>query len=244
MYELSHFDVVSMAHCAGSLRVIGGNATYMEEAAQRLVELLRKTLVDERGDPACALIRFYKTHPFGGLPAGPRRAAEALLGGVEPWPEMKCLTLLASTGDEPAWCSTETSVGHRAIPLPSVELVERAPMIRALMGQLGVDLASVVEPDPRLVLDLEQRNFNVFHVPEPLGDPTIPAQDFVVSHGIRAVIGFGGMLLDGNLFAVVMFSKVPVERDEAERFSTLAVSVKLALHPFARGRVFAPCSKS
>ncbi len=244
MYELSHFDVVSMAHCAGSLRVIGGNSTSMEEAAQRLVEHLRQTLVDERGDPACALIRFYKTHPFGGLPPGPRRAAEALLGGAEPWSEMKCLTLLATTGDEPTWCSTEASVGHRAIPLPSVELVERAPMIRALMGQLGIDLASVVEPDPRLVLDLEQRNFNVFHVPEPLGDPTIPAQDFVVSHGIRAVIGFGGMLLDGNLFAVVMFSKVPVERDEAERFSTLAVSVKLAMHPFSRGRVFVPCTKS
>ncbi len=239
MYELSQFDVVSMAHCAGSLRVICGNATSMAEAAQRTVEHLRRTLVDDQGNPACALLRFYKTHPYGGLPSGARRAAEALLGSGAPRPDMKCLTLLATTGDEPAWCSPETSVGHRAIPLPSVELVERAPMIRALMGQLGIDLASVVEPDPRLLLDLEQRNFNVFHAPEPVGDPTIPAQDFVLKYGIRAVIGFGGMLLDGNLFVVVMFSKVPVEREEAERFSTLAVSVKLALHPFARGRVFA-----
>lgn len=38
----------------------------------------------------------------------------------------------------------------------------------------------------------------------------------IVPFGIRSVLGFGGMLPDGNLFAIIMFSKVPVPREKAD----------------------------
>jgi hypothetical protein len=48
---------------------------------------------------------------------------------------MKCLVLLASMGDRPEWGSRMSSTGHRAIPLPSGELVRKFPMISNLVKQ-------------------------------------------------------------------------------------------------------------
>jgi len=56
-----------------------------------------------------------------------------------------------------------------------------------------------------------------------------------VPFGIRSVIGFGGMLPSGNLFAVILFTKVPIPRETADLFRPLALSVKLAILPFDSG---------
>ena len=61
---------------------------------------------------------------------------------------MKCLTLLASTGDEPEWRDRHRSRGHQAIPLPSADIVEQAPMVAQLINQLGVPLPQLCkDPD-------------------------------------------------------------------------------------------------
>jgi hypothetical protein len=60
----------------------------------------------------------------------------------------------------------------------------------------------------------------------------------VIPYGIRSVLGFGGILHTGDLFAVIIFSKVPIVRNTAELFKTLALNVKIALLPFAAGPVF------
>jgi hypothetical protein len=73
----------------------------------------------------------------------------------------------------------------------------------------------------------------VFHVAEALGSPFVPAQDpFVKRHGVRSVLGFGGMLPTGDLFTVILFTRVPVPRATAELFKPLALSTKLAILPF------------
>jgi hypothetical protein len=112
-------------------------------------------------------------------------------------------------------------------------------MIHRLLEQFGLDVGAVVAPEESLLVDLEARTFNVFHVAEAEGSPFIPAQDFVRAHGIRSVLGLGGMLPGGAIFAVILFAKVPVPLETAELFQTLALGVKLALQPFGADRVFA-----
>jgi hypothetical protein len=113
-------------------------------------------------------------------------------------------------------------------------------MISQFIRQLGLEIGTVLEPDPELVVDLEQTTFNVFHVPQAAGSPFVPAQtEFVIPYGVQSVLGFGGMLASGNLLAIIMFSKTPIPRDTADLFKTLALNAKMALLPFEGKAVFA-----
>src|SRR5437764_1306733 len=107
-------------------------------------------------------------------------------------------------------------------------------------GGHGLEEVAVIRPDPAVLLDLAQRTYNVFHVAEARDSPYVPAQDdFVVPHGIRSVLGFGGVLPDGCLFAVTLFARVPIPRVTADFFRTLALSAKLAVLPFVGEPLFA-----
>jgi hypothetical protein len=77
---------------------------------------------------------------------------------------------------------------------------------------------------------LDQRKFGVFHVPVATNSPFIPAQnDFVAPYGVASVLGFGGMLPDGDLFVVIIFARVPIPASTAEMFRTIALNLKLGL---------------
>ena len=91
-------------------------------------------------------------------------------------------------------------------------------MISNLVNQLGLEVTEFLNPSPSMMLDIDQRTYNVFHVP--------------VALGIKSCIGFGGMLPSGNLLAVIMFCKTPVESVVASMFRTVSLSAKLALLPF------------
>ena len=56
---------------------------------------------------------------------------------------------------------------------------------------------------------------------------------------MKSVLGFGGVLSSGELFVVVMFSKVPISRESAENVRDLAASVKEAVEHFVGSAVFA-----
>ncbi|MBI5577394.1 MAG: hypothetical protein HY896_13665 [Deltaproteobacteria bacterium] len=230
-----------MIECGSAIRGMGAGAGSMEEAAGRIVRYLHENFGDRRtGAQSCALVRLYRTCPYGELDGELKYFARRLGGGAEISPETKCLTLLATAGDRSEWNSRESSEGHKAVPLPSAKVVSQAPMISQLIVQFGLDIGDVVRPDPAVLLELEQKTFNVFHVEEAAGSPYVPAQqDFVVKFGIRSVLGFGGMLPDGNLFAIIMFSRTVVPREKTDMFKTLSLSAKIALLPFAGGTVFA-----
>ena len=124
---------------------------------------------------------------------------------------MKCLTLMATVGQSANWNARQLSRGHQTIPLASPEMVEKAPMISQLIKELGMDLTSVLEPSPEIIRELAGKKHGVFYVENAEGSPYIPAQeDFVKRFGIRSVLGFGGMLATGDLFAVILFSTVHV----------------------------------
>lgn len=103
-------------------------------------------------------------------------------------------------------------------------------MVAQLVRQLGLEVSSVVEPDPAVIVDLMQKTFNIFYVPEAPNSPHIPAQeDFVAPYKVKSALGFGGLIPSGDLFAVVVFSRVPIRPETAELFKPLALSAKLAL---------------
>jgi hypothetical protein len=241
MYDLSRFTLREMTHCGSALRKLGAGAASMEGAAERIVRYLHDSLRAPSGDaPACALVRLFVTVPYGGLPADLQAFARTLLGGEPGSPAMRCLTLLATAGERPEWNARQTSAGHKALPLASAEGIARSPMIAQLIRQFGLEVGALLAPDPGFVVDASQHTFNVFHVRYAQGSPHIPAQqEFVIPFGIESVLGFGGVLPSGDLFAIILFSKTPILRETAELFKTLALNAKVAILPFADGRVFA-----
>ncbi len=238
-YDLSAFSLRDMTHCGVALRKQGQAAGSMEQAADGVVRLLYDRLRTSTGERACALVRTFVTLPYSQLDPELQHFAKGVLPEIDQQPDVKCLTLLATAGDELAWNSRRESRGHQALPLPSVESISRSPMISQLMRQLNIDVGLLLRPESDVMLDVTQHTFNVFHVPEAVGSAYIPAQsEFVVPYGIRSVLGFGGLLVPGELFATILFARAPISREVAELFKTLALNVKVALLPLTGERVF------
>jgi hypothetical protein len=238
MRSIADFDVDDVRECSDAIRGCAKDVRTMEAAAQRIVGYLYDELGDGQGNRACALVRLYKTHPYHQLEPDLQEFAWQALG-EQPAPDVRCLTLLATAGEEPAWNDRRRSSGHQAIPLPAEQMVLRLPMVAQLITQLGLDVASVVNPEPAELRALSQRTYDVFHVVEAAGSPHLPAQDeFVRPYGIRSALGFGGMLYTGDFYAVVLFSKVPVAADTAQLLKILALAVRVPLLALVRN-VFA-----
>lgn len=240
MYDLTTFTLEEMTTCGSVLRKLGAGATSMEEVAGRIVRYLYDHFVDpQTGERACVLVRLFKTHAYDKLDATLSDYIQEISGGVPRNRTMKCLTLLATAGVRPEWNDRGRSVRYKAWPLTGQDLNVQYPMFTQLIQQFGVDLDAVIQPDPALLVDLAHKTFNVFHVADAVGNAYIPAQaDFVIPYGVRSVLGFGGMLPTGNLFAVILFSNVYIPRETAESFKTLALNVKMALLPFVETTIF------
>ncbi|NJR66097.1 MAG: hypothetical protein HC772_13470 [Leptolyngbyaceae cyanobacterium CRU_2_3] len=243
MYDPTKFTLRNMTECGAELRKLGCGATSMEEVSNRIVHYLYTKFIDRQtGKPAFALVRFFKTHAYGQLEPKLQEVVHQTLGH-SPEAQVKCLTLLATTGEHPNWQSRHHSAKHQAIPLLSERLVDQSPMISQLIKQFGLAIDTVLLPDAHLdahlMVDLEQKTFNVFHVPVAIGSPYVPAQqDFVIPYGIQSVLGYGGMLPSGHLMAVILFSKLTISRDTADMFKTLALNTKMAVLPFDSRIIF------
>ncbi len=229
-YDLTTFGLGDMLKCSPRLREAATGAPTFELAAQRVCRFLYDELRNAEGGRQCALVRCYKTNAFGLLEPELQEFVRTAMGFRQPTPTMKCLTLMATVGQTITWNSRHKSRGHRAIPLPSPEIIEKAPMISQLIKEFGLEVSSVLQPSPEVVRELAGKRHGVFHVEDALGSPYIPAQEeFVVRYGIQSVLGFGGLLVNGDLFAVILFTTVRVSPSSADRFRTLALDVKSGL---------------
>ena len=207
-------DVIALN---AALREAAAPATTMAEAAHAITSLVHRQLVLDDLAPGCALVRLYTT------------VRDAGSGDADQHPH---LVLLGTSGDLPAWNDRTQSAAHAAIPLDRADiLAARAPMIAGLLSELGIDIDSFVEltgGDARLI---HHQDYGIFHVEQAAGSPLIPAQDFVREHGIRSVVGCGGGLPSGEVFVLVLFSKVDLDVDAASLFRTVAFGIKAALVP-------------
>lgn len=230
MFDLGRFSLREMTELGRLLRACGGSATCLEGVANRVVSVLHENLIDgPTGERACALVRFFVTRSYQQVEEDAEAAgAWKRVEGGSIGPDTKCLSLVATAGLRPAWNRRDASVNHRIIPLYDAEAVREIPMISGLLSQLGIKIEALLAGE-RVILDSADGSFNVFHVEEARGSRWIPAQtDFVERWKIASVIGFGGALGGGEIFAVIIFSRVPIRRDTAGLFRTLGLSVKLA----------------
>lgn len=235
------FEVDNLLTCAASLRALGSDAQSMEEVAAAVVGQLRASFTDETaGSSVLPLVRFYVTQPVGSLEPDLQDVARATGTDVFPERNVMCLALLASAGEESTWNDRRQSLAHRAIPLPSIEAVHRLPMIARLIDQLGLDAGLVVDPDLVVVPACGPRGVRVFYVSEARDSPYVPAQnDFVIPYGIRSVVGCGGTLPNGSIFAVVLFSTTPIPATALDAFVMMGLAVEVSVLPHTFGRVFA-----
>jgi len=61
----------------------------------------------------------------------------------------------------------------------------------------------------------------------------------VTPYGIASVLGFGGMLSNGDIFVAIVFSRVSIPCATAEMFRTIALNLKLSLMDLLDKPVFA-----
>ncbi|MEM6596848.1 MAG: hypothetical protein AAF635_01580 [Cyanobacteria bacterium P01_C01_bin.69] len=240
MYDLTQLTLQDVTEMGAHLRGLGKDADSLETVAARCVQYLRAQLVDvPSGESACVLARFFKTHAYGRLPGDLQSSACNLMQTNTVADDVKCLTLMATAGEKRDWCDRTASKGHQAIPLISEKAVEGIPMISQLIRSFGLDISCVVAPDDALLVELERKTCNVFYIQNALGSEYIPAQsDFVAPFGIKSVIGFGGMLPAGDLFAVILFTKVVIDEDTARLLKTLPLNIKMAMMPLLRKNTF------
>lgn len=230
-FDLREFTLSDTIRCGAELRTIIRDSSSIEQAAQSACDYLYGVLEDPRIDEtSAALVRCYKTHSYGDLPADLQGFARNVLKRKPSSSRMKCLTLMGSAGSRPEWNDRNRSIGHRAIPLESVEMVEQVPMVSQLIRQLGLDVASLIAPTPDILRQMEGKSYGVFHVPRANGSPYIPAQqDFVIRERIQSVVGFGGLLRNGEMLAFIIFSRTPISEETANRFRTIALDIRAAL---------------
>lgn len=237
--DLTQFGLAQMLRCSLGVRRAATGAATFEDAAVRMNDYLYDILRSEAsGTRQLVLARIYKTHPYKALEPAQRAFADSLLSGA-PDSNLQCLCLMATRGEEDSWNDRKRSRGHLAIPLVSTERIEQAPMIAAMMKQFGVDVGMLVNPTRDLLSRLAGKTYGVFHVEDAAGSPFIPAQEeFVHAHGIRSVVGFGGALPSGAIFAAILFSRARIAPDVADRFRGIALDAKSMLFPFDDASTF------
>lgn len=229
MFDPTAFSLSDTLRCGSSLRRSAECAATLSEAGSAIIDELRDRFVDPAtGGPSFVLARMFVTRRFDRLDARLQQYARDQLPGHEFQPDVKCLTLLASQGDLPEWCDVTRSAAHRVIPLPSREVVERTPMIAALLEDLGLNVDTLVSGRPAKGRG-DRAGFGVFHVADVRGAEKVPDQEFVTRHGIRSALGFGGLLTADDFFAVVVFSRNPIPASTANLFRTVAVHTRIGL---------------
>ncbi len=256
MFSIETFSLQDMSELSGEIRELGNGARNQEEIADRIVNHLYEGFtLKKSGEKAFVLARFFISLPYKDLEAPLKRYVEGRRAEhCELRPDTRCLTLLATCGQTPAWSDRTKSQEHRAIPIDSPDLATELPMIALLCKQFGIESNSVADvvlssPDRMastvatvesdVVMDQDQVTFNVFFVPEAVDSPYIYAQEeFVKPYGIRSVLGFGGILSAGQIFAVILFSRASIKREVAQRFKPLALSTKNALLQVPQDKVF------
>ena len=257
MYDLANFSDADAAACGEAMRSAAAGASSMEEASYRMMRVLYENLLDPAtGETTTALVRFYKTHPYDQLDSELQQFARDFLGSEPPADGLHCLTLLGTAGDIFEANDRAYSKIHQALPLAGAELVSGIPMLGPMINQLGIDLAAVMRPDP---LQAGKTTLTAAYAPETVGGPEMAVQnvsvptryaetfegmakyagEFVAQYDLKALMAFGGLLSSGEVFFVLIMTKIPVPRSVAETMNGMAGYVKDAVEPFVGNKVFA-----
>ncbi|HEY9712325.1 MAG TPA: hypothetical protein V6C72_02580 [Chroococcales cyanobacterium] len=247
MYVLSRFSLDDMHACSEDIRELGSLAADVDVVADRVVRFFYEQFIDaETGERALALVRLFKTRSYQDLhPDSQQFVSETLLKRGEKIklvPNMPCLSLTATAGDEEHWNNPRKSRHHKAAPLISREFVSNYPMVARFIARFGLTLSAPIELELSAAHVENCREGNdevglsshysccVFWAADASDHSlNLDSGKFVQPYGIKSVLGFGGVLRPGAVFVVTMFSKVQITNAIAARFQPIALSTKNVL---------------
>jgi hypothetical protein len=210
-------------------RMMARASSSVEQAAQGFADDLASSF------STVVLARVFVVMSHGRLPAAERRCAEEVAGPDIRLPaQTSVLSLLGTSGKDPAWCDRLRSRGHRAIPLLSRAFVQGAPMIARLLADLEVDLAGLDDGRPIDTRRMLGSRNGRFFVPDAetssdeLGRHVIPGRDFVAANDVHTVFGMGGAYTDGTLVVAIAFTSERLDTLSIDRFPSLISNFKMA----------------
>jgi DNA-binding CsgD family transcriptional regulator len=232
--SLSRLSLTDALERGSRLRLAGEGATSMEEVATAVVRMISGEILPDTAEGSCVLVRCFVTIDRRRLPT---RLARMLEPRNDDDSDDQFLILLATEGIEPEWCDRRRSRDHQVIPLGDSAMSVTSPMITRMFRQFGCPLPALATHGAAFVEPAEHA-FGVFHVEEASGSSAIPNQDFIAKYRVASVVGVGGRLPTGDVFAVLTFSREPIDRHVAALLQPWALSIKLAFLPVFE-RVFA-----
>ncbi len=209
MAKISEARTTTWQAFQGPIRQGITGAKSFEEVAQHYTTTLYKEL-----DESIALIRLFATVPYGQLPLHNKNFVSNLAEskGISQsiHDQTLVLSLLGTSGEEPAWNDRRNSQGHVGVPLVSAAFIEAIPMMSRLLKQLGLGLDWIDRGDTDVVKHTMGSMSGVFFVPDATsevdhhGRKIIAAQDFVTKYRIKTVFGWGGGYLGSSIFYVTI----------------------------------------
>jgi DNA-binding CsgD family transcriptional regulator len=232
--SLGRLSLADAVELGARVRAAGEGATSMEEVAVGVVRLINEATDSGADDTSCVLVRCFITLDRSRLPTG---LARLLQLDDDDDPDGRYLALLATEGVIPDWCDRRRSRHHQVIPLAGSATPATFPMVTQMFRQFGSPLPRLITQRAAFVEPAEH-GFGVFHVEEATGSTDIPDQHFIAEYRVASVVGVGGRLPTGEVFAVLIFSREPIDRHIAQLLQPLAMSIKLAFLPVLQ-RVFA-----
>lgn len=225
---LDRMTVADAVELGARLRMTSDGATSMEEVANAVVRSICEGTTSHDDASSCVLVRCFVTDARSRLP---QRLAGLVPLDEDDDPDGQSLVLLATEGAEPEWCDRRRSHGHQVIPLVGSAMPKTFPMITRMFRQFGIPLSALVSRSVDSFVDPSERAFGVFHVEHAADSVDVPDQGFISEYGVKSVVGIGGPLPTGDVFAVLIFSQAPIDRQVAELLQPWALSIKLALLP-------------
>src|SRR5690348_5113357 len=112
-------------------------------------------------------------------------------------------------------------------------------MIAGLLSDLGVEIELLVAPKRPSARSVATKTYGVFYVENAVGSLLIPAQEhFVAPYRVKSVIGCGGELPGDEMFATILFCRVSISHQVADRFRTLALDMKASFFSFSSTQTF------
>lgn len=232
--SLSSLSLASSMEMGSRLRTTGDYATSMEDVATAVVRMISEDTFSKRDEASCVLVRCFISTRRSRLPRSLVRMVESAVDGN---PDDHFLTLLATEGIESDWCDRRRSRHHQVIPLAGTTASMTFPMVTRMFRQFGCPLP-VLGQQRAVFVEPAEHAFGVFHVEKAIGSSAIPDQDFVSNYRVASVVGIGGRLPTGDVFAVLVFSRDPIDRKAAALLQPWPLSITLAFLPVIE-RVFA-----
>ena len=220
-------------------------ATSLEKAAQALATALHTHLSE-----STVLTRVFVTADLAHLPDDNRRFVQALAdrsGAADQLQDSTpVLSLVGTYGSEPQWNDRRRSEGHAGIPLISAAFVDDIPMISYLLQALGLPLDWMERGGSNVVQRTIGQSAGLFFVEnaalatDEQGRKVIPAQDFVIDHGVGSVFGISGAYSGDEILVVIAFCTEEFPKAVAERFLPLISLFKSGTAALVSdGRIFA-----